>query len=48
VGVIDEPPDMEKLGQLKLVQQGYIELEARDDLKDDLERIKKTVNRLGY
>jgi hypothetical protein len=46
--VIDEPPDMEKLGQLKLVQQGYIELEARDDLKDDLERIKKTVNRLGY
>ncbi len=48
VGVIDEPPDMEKLGQLKLVQQGYIELEAREDLKEDLARIKSLVGRLGY
>jgi hypothetical protein len=48
VGVIDEPPDMEKLGQLKLVQQGFIELEAREDLKEDLARIKSLVGRLGY
>ena len=48
MGVIDEPPDMEKLGQLKLVQQGFIELEAREDLKEDLARIKSVVGRLGY
>jgi ABC-type nitrate/sulfonate/bicarbonate transport system substrate-binding protein len=48
VGVLDEPPDMEKLGQLKLVQEGFIELEAREDLKEDLDRIKKLVGRLGY
>ena len=29
-------------------QEGLIELEARDDLKEDLERIKRLVARLGY
>jgi ABC-type nitrate/sulfonate/bicarbonate transport system substrate-binding protein len=48
VGVLDEPPDMEKLGQLKLVQEGFIELENREDLKEDLKRIKSLVGRLGY
>ena len=48
VGVLDEPPDMEKLGQLKLVQEGFIELESREDLKEDLKRIKSLVGRLGY
>jgi len=48
VGVLDEPPDMEKLGQLKLVQEGFIELEGREDLKADLKRIKSLVGRLGY
>jgi hypothetical protein len=48
VGVLDGPPDMEKLGQLKLVQEGFIELEGRDDLKEDLKRIKSLVGRLGY
>ncbi|MFQ5850391.1 MAG: ABC transporter substrate-binding protein [Candidatus Binatia bacterium] len=48
VGVLDEPPDMEKLGQLKLVQEGFQEMAAREDLKEDLERIKGLVGRLGY
>jgi len=48
VGVLDEPPDMEKLGQLKLVQEGFIELENREDVKEDLKRIKNLVGRLGY
>ena len=48
VGVLNEPPDMEKIGQLKLVQQGFKELSAREDLKEDLERIKSLVGRLGY
>lgn len=48
VGVLDEPPDMEKLGQLRLVQQGFIELESREDLREDLTRIKSLVRRLGY
>jgi hypothetical protein len=48
LGVLDEPPDMEKLGQLKLVQEGFIELEGREDLKEDLKRIKNLVGRLGY
>ena len=48
VGVLDEPPDMEKLGQLKLVQEGFKELEAREDLKEDLQRIKNLAGRLGY
>ena len=46
--MLDKPPDMEKLGQLKLVQEGFVELEAREDLKEDLERIKGLVARLGY
>ncbi len=48
VGVLDEPPDMERIGQLKLVQDGFKELAARGDLKEDLERIKGLVSRLGY
>ncbi len=48
MGVLDEPPDMEKIGQLKLVQDGFKELAAREDLKEDLERIKGLVSRLGY
>jgi hypothetical protein len=48
VGVLDEPLDMEKIGQLKLVQDGFNELAAREDLKEDLERIKGLVSRLGY
>ena len=45
---LDEPPDMEKLGQLKLVQQGFIELEGREDLKEGLKRIKSLVGRRGF
>ncbi len=48
VGVLDEPPDMEKIDQLKLVQDGFNEQAAREDLKEDLERIKGLVSRLGY
>ncbi len=48
VGVLDDPPDMEKIDQLKLVQDGFNEQAAREDLKEDLERIKGLVSRLGY
>ncbi|MGE5305408.1 MAG: hypothetical protein ACM3TN_19025 [Alphaproteobacteria bacterium] len=46
--MLDEPPDMEKLGQPKVVQEGFIEPEGREDLKEDLKRIKNLVGRLGY
>lgn len=48
VGVLDGPPDMAKIEQLRLVQEGFKELEARQDLQEDLQRIKKLTARLGY
>lgn len=48
VGVIDELPEVQKLCQLKLAEEGFRELEAREDLRGDLERIKDLVRRLGY
>jgi hypothetical protein len=46
--VLDEPLDKEKQDQLKLVKEGFVGLETREDLKKELERIKDLVARLGY
>ena len=35
-------------GAKALVQEGFIELESREDLKEDLKRIKSLVGLLGY